>query len=306
MKRKRLVFLLLWGSLLPVPARADNSPTLVRWKGWTVLSSEALWRGRKHREYPLTYLFDGDPKTAWVFSGTRPDADGEGRFTLTLNPEAGVLIDELRIMNGYNKSRELFYRNSRVTEIKIRRFRRTEIDEPKAVSLPDELGWHSIPLGPARVTNLDLNFTRVQKGPVDDLCISELALYYQGRKVDMGMPAVVIQSEGGEAESDTSYLMARDGRRIIGDEAGLFKCGGAVWSPDGRRVSSLVRDKGSASLWIADAQTGRLVLRQPVPRLTQDDEYELKWRGNGEVLLTVTYLGPREATKQRTLTYRAP
>ena len=61
-----LAALLVW-----VPAYAEGWSTYVEWHQWTIRSNEYLNVGQKHTSYPLTYLVDGDPRTAWVFSGTQ-------------------------------------------------------------------------------------------------------------------------------------------------------------------------------------------------------------------------------------------
>lgn len=298
----RVVLVFVWLSILqPGAARADDSPTHVRWKGWTVTSSEGLWRGRKHRGYPLTYLFDDDPSTAWVFSGRQPDRDLGNPYYLTLRADAPVQVDEIRIMNGYNKSRATFVRNNRVVEMRVL----GAGDAPGTVALPDEMGWHAVRLPGAATGQLILEFTQFKQGAEDDLCLSGLALFFHGRKLDLRMPQVVIQSDGGEAESNTSYLMTRAGRRLAGDEAGPYESGGAAWSADGKRVASLERQE-ALRFWVADATTGKILLKRPVPHLTGNDEYEIEWSGPRLVRLKIQYLTKDGRPSERVLPYPVP
>lgn len=108
-------------------ASAGGISTSIQIGKWTIESSECLWAGQRHTSYPIWKMFDGRPDTAWVFSGVgypklSPKDEGNGvekGIRLKLVPSHPVVIDELRLMNGYNKSEDLYYKNSRVAEISI-------------------------------------------------------------------------------------------------------------------------------------------------------------------------------------------
>ena len=83
-------------------------------------------------------LFDGNPATAWV-EGANNQGEGEA-FVITLNSETVPSL--LRIMNGYNKSDDIFTKNSRVRELIIS----TSSGEKQRHTLDDTMGWQEVPL----------------------------------------------------------------------------------------------------------------------------------------------------------------
>ncbi len=114
-------------------AFADWCPTSVAWSGCVVFSNEDLYEGSIHTSYPLYFLFDGRPDTAWVYSGLplskRPNtgdwemSDPPSRI---LRPsfwcyfDKPIEISSVRIMPGYNKSSAVFSRNNRVTNLEVK------------------------------------------------------------------------------------------------------------------------------------------------------------------------------------------
>jgi hypothetical protein len=177
-------------------ARADYAATNIEWKGWQIASSENLYAGRIHRSYPLTYLLDGGPRTAWVFSGKGKCKDGSwnSRYALEIRPDKPVIMDRIRLMNGYNKSRELFFKNDRVIQIRLT----INGEKVKTATLADTMGWHEVAFPRQAVNGLRIEFTGIRRGQIHDLCISELALYNGARKVEMHMPQAVMFTEGSE------------------------------------------------------------------------------------------------------------
>jgi hypothetical protein len=85
-------------------------------------------------------------------------------------------------MNGYNKSEALFFKNSRVTEIKI--FDSYPYDYPasgkvqrtplRTVALSDKPGMKSVRVPKKRYRELYVLFSGITKGHIDDLCVSEM------------------------------------------------------------------------------------------------------------------------------------
>lgn len=277
-----MLLLLVWVRL---PAFADYVPTQIRWAGWRVASSENLYAGRVHTGYPLTYLLDGNPRTAWVFSGTGKCKDGwHSRYALALSPMVKpVVIDSVWLMNGYNKSRDAFLRNNRVVEVRLL----VNAKKLKATALSDTMGWHRISVPRQEVRHLQLDFTRFKKGPDDDVCVSELAFYDRGRKIDMGMPKAVIFSPGSECgEGSNGYLMSHSGRVIARD--GVGEGGMAVWSPNGRFVTSAEVVGGRHQLWVADGLKAQVIYRRKLPHA---EVQGLQWRGNGRVEVTLQVAG---------------
>jgi hypothetical protein len=194
---KRPITLLI---LLTVPGvvRADYVPTSLSWPGWTVSSSENLYAGRRHTSYPLVYMLDGDPKTAWVFSGTGKVEDEPARwrspYTVRIEAEKPFSVDGLRLMNGYNKSVEVFQRNDRIVQVRVS----LDGTPVKTTALADSMGWHTVSLPRRRVRQVTIELTGIKRGPDKDVCLSELELMDGGKRVDMHVPKVVLYNHGSD------------------------------------------------------------------------------------------------------------
>ncbi len=176
---------------------ADRINTRVETPDWSVESSECIWAGARHTSYPLWHLMDGRPETAWAFSGLAypkltPEAKSAGvteEFWIRFVPARPTAIDELRIMNGYNKSDAHFFRNSRVTEIKIFDSYPYEYSASgdvlrtpvRTVALSDKPGMKSVRVPKKRYTELYVLFSGITKGQIDDLCVSEMMPRSGGR-----------------------------------------------------------------------------------------------------------------------------
>jgi hypothetical protein len=276
MRRRRAWLLAALAAVAAAPdGRADGSASGISWPGWSVTTTEGLWRGRKHTRYPLTSLFDGDAATPWVFSGTTPDASYEVPHALDLERTGEpVVVDGLRIMNGHNRSAELYRTNDRVMRLGV------WIDGKKAADarLPDRPGWHAVALPRGAHRSIHLELLEIRKGSVDDVCLGGLELLDGGEPLPMGLPALVIGHDGGEAVSDTAYLMDRRGTRLAADDAGFFG-GGAAWDAAARHVASVARGAGTDELWVADAWSGRIVATLKLRPLPAEVPYAIAWHG---------------------------
>ncbi len=167
----------------------DEDVTSAQIKGWTVSSSEVP--GEEDRtslrwpHFKLPHLMDGDAKTPWVFRGQGQKAAFEpswgARFALNFERETPVLVDEIRIMNGYHKRPDLFWRNDRVVQIGIA----LNGKKLKTANLSDKMGWHSISIPRSNVSTLLLEFIGVRKGKGadNDVCLSEIAFFNHGRQI---------------------------------------------------------------------------------------------------------------------------
>ena len=300
---KRL--LLLFGALFSMSqmAGADGGPPTLSWKGWAVSSSE-VWNldaGPQPQfplRYPLTNLFDGDAATTWAFEDgqrrnikTRPGPDW--RPSLTIRPEKPVVMDSLWLMNGYNRRHDLFLRNDRIVRIVI-----SVNGKPvKDTFLSDSMGWHKISLPRQSVNSLDIFFTGIRKGsgPDNDLCVSELAFFDQGRQIDLQMPQAAVYSLryccGG-----IGYLLRRG--QIV-TQGGLGEGGQVIWNPAGNLVAGLDGRQGRNWLWVADARRARVKRTFPIP---EDHIYAMDWKSNRTVQLTFyDFKTKRKHPKQFTL-----
>lgn len=247
---------------LALPALCDGAPTMILWSGWNCASTEDVFLGRKHTSFPLTYLFDGKPATTWVFSGTgKHGLSGREGYGLHLSFDEDrmkpVMVDSIWIMNGYNKSRELFLRNNRITEMKLYVNQRLL----RKVSLTDKMGWHRISIPRQWVGEMYMQFTRLAKGRDNDVCVSELALYDRGKKIDLKMPQAVMYTEGDVHYGQVWRVISRSGKRIAKDDSKW----GPDWSPSGKRIAGCSYVKGIWHLWVVDATAGRVIYDRPSP-----------------------------------------
>ena len=281
---------------------ADGRPTQIRWYGWTVASDETFFDGRKHSSFPLTYLVDGDPSTAWVFSGKKmelKDPSHNGEFSLMFQADKQITVDGIRIMNGYNKSKKLFLRNNRVTKVTISKNVYPLYPEKniKTVGLSDSMGWHDISIPRQKVRSLGIAFNSIKKGTDDDTCISEIQLLDHGRPIPMNMPRAVIYLEGGDCGCDggsSTALVRRDGRTIVG--GGTLDCTDHLfWGVEEyhkRRV-----------LWIADARTAKIILRKYLGLTDEIEVRNSQWLGPHKLSIMTSNL---KTKKEKELIVRIP
>lgn len=323
MIKRNLVMALL--GLLAFCGRAASAcgtgPTSINWGTWRVSSSEKLYSGYVHTSYPLTYLFDDDPRTAWVFSGTgKCWRDGEtgfwkSRYAVLITPVAPLEVDEVRIMNGYNRSRALFQRNNRVVQMKISADGAIDGNGGsssklvKTVALKDSMGWHSVSIPRRRLQSLMLSFIGIKRGRDNDVCVSGIELYNRGRKIDMRMPKAVHFDAGGIDDGcrpiapyrkDSHLLSVRDNVPLVRND--WYELG-MQWSPSGRFACSSVEDSKGKSLWVADAEQGKVIYRAKMPVVKNFYLTGVRWLGRGKLALVYwDGLAPSTRGKRRTVT----
>ncbi|MBU1077849.1 MAG: DUF4424 family protein, partial [Spirochaetes bacterium] len=74
------------------------------------------------KNYPASFAFDGKLDTAWVENN--PEF-GEGEW-ISIEFENSIYIDSLSLVNGYLKTKDLFYKNNQLKKILITCFKGTE------------------------------------------------------------------------------------------------------------------------------------------------------------------------------------
>ena len=292
-------FLLL--SALCLAQTAHAAPSRVWWPSWTISSSEELSGGIEYSKngytpsFPLSYLFDNDAKTAWVYSAKSREffSPFKSRYGIQLKPKTPVVIDGLRLMNGQNANRARFLRNKRVTKIRVS----MEVGKQTIVrtfSLSDTMGFRNISLPRRKVNSLTIDFVGLKNGKGDnDLCVSELQLTSRGQKLDLKMPRAVMFYDGLEG-CGASYLLR--GNAML-DGIGLDDGSSDEWSANGRYVAGLSGGGGDESrvyLWIADVWHGKVVRR------IHGNSLVYSWRGNrlqlskyvNEKLVPIKFLSP--------------
>jgi len=291
---------------LPSLARADGGFNGYQWPGWKLSTSEGfnLETGdsnvRDNRvAFPLTQLLDGDPNTTWVWD----DAAWKNRErrgvkplktrSLSLHSDKQLIADELWLMNGYNKRADLFKRNDRVVQIRIN----FDSKHVKTANLSDKMGWHKITLPRRAFKSLTVELTGIRKGagPDNDICLSELALYNRGRKLNFQMPQAVVYSLA-YCCGGTGWLLSRSGRVLT---QGMLGEGASVeWSPDGRRVAGINGVDGKEQVWIADSLRPRIVRRVDFDKKSK--LYSIRWKSN-RTLEALTFDLPNGKYRERLL-----
>ena len=269
-----------------LPLLADGHGAEITWPGWTIESGEEGEPERRiHTSFPLTYLVDDDPATAWVFSDKlEPDWNPTDYHYITIRFERPRRVDELRIMNGYNKSEELFWRNDRVTELRVKTGEwhkdTQQYNEPiiRTVALTDRMGWHSIRLPRREYDRLTIVFTKLVRGRDDDLCISGIELRDGGEKLPWHLPQYVLfQSAGCNCGGDYWSIMSRTGKL-----RGAF--GDGAQSPSGRYVAGVIwKREDRMELQVGDLQTGETIYRWKLPKMGDEGTWEAAWKDDRHV-----------------------
>lgn len=270
------IFPLLLSSATAVIA----SPASIWWPGWEISSSEELSQGVKYRQkwdapgFPLTRLFDGDTKTAWVYSATSREFDSaiwRTRYGLQLSPNKPIMLDSIRIVNGQNASPARFKANhrARIVQITLTNGKARHIHLRQ---LSDKQGWQTLKFPRSQAKEITLEFPQFTRSPTKgaDFCLSEIELRNGGRKIDWKMPQLVMYYNGLEGDADAPLLVRRDGFPLdgIAIDAGYTD----DWSPSGRYVSGVAG--GEDRLWVYDASKGSKISKSSPPPMTPADR---KW-----------------------------
>lgn len=245
---------------------SSAAPSRVWWPNWTISSSEELSGGIEYSKngytptFPLSLMFDGDAKTAWVYSAKSKEFQRpfRSRYGIEMKPKTPVTIDGLRLLNGQNIDRARFLRNKRVMRIRVT----MEVGKAKIVrtfSLSDKMGFHDVSLPRRKINSLRVEFIGFKNGNHDnDLCISELQLTHRGEKIDLKMPRAVMFYDGLEG-CGASYLLR--GNTML-DGIGLDDGSFDEWSVNGRYVAGENGAGGNETrsyVWIADVWQGKIV-----------------------------------------------
>jgi tetratricopeptide (TPR) repeat protein len=120
------------------------------------------------KQYSVRNLFDGDRQTAWV-----PDNEDPIGEWISIRLEKTGSLSGITVNNGYNKSTELFYANSRVRVLRIE----YPDGSNTKITLEDKMGPQKISLRKSKVDSIRFYIEDIYKGTkYPDLCISELKL----------------------------------------------------------------------------------------------------------------------------------
>ena len=321
MKISWLVSLLTIALSAPLWA-CGSGPTQVGWGSWRILSNEMRWIGVKYNAYPLYHLTDGNPKTAWVWSGIS-SLKIETSKKLIFAAHAPFWVDEVRILDGYQRSEKLWKRNNRIKTLKITRdgdegatWART-LTPIKTVSFADRRKWHSISLPRQKVLTLGLQILDVYRGTDNDLAISEVEFYDRGRKIEWQMPRAVLACDGfqdvgkvldkkslqkkGLLTAAPDGLIDRSSRRVI---VGFDGEHDPQWSPDGRFLLGGKWDEvnGYNRLSLVEISSRR-VRPLILPAMRRKLDFYAKWEKNGR--LRVHFNSPKTKIPDQIVNVRA-
>jgi hypothetical protein len=122
-------------------------------------------------QYPITNVIDYDGKTGWVAGGT---ASGIGE-SITFRHHEAKTISKIVILNGYHKSKDLYYANNRPETLEI------EFSDGKVISYTCEDVMKPLEITldrPIDTQSLEIRVKSVKKGSkYDDTVISGIYLY---------------------------------------------------------------------------------------------------------------------------------
>lgn len=253
-------------------ARADFGSPSLNWKGWSLRSNEQI--GGEFGAQPVfpyrfsfANLIDGNPATTWVYNDTIPQTKSralkkkrEAR-SFTLSPGKPVLVDEIRLMNGYNKSRRSFAANDRVIEIELWVNRR----KLKRVRLADMMGWHKISIPRQKIDALEVRLVGICKGTSADsnIGLSEVALYAHDKRIDFRAPRAFVYVVAQWIGAGTIYVIDKNGMLLAqGESSEGTSC---EFNAMGDLVAGLgdVQDK-KISVWVVSLKKARLVWQREI------------------------------------------
>ncbi len=124
----------------PAPDVRECSRDLVNvGAGHATICVSSILSSQSGNSYRALNMFDDNPKTAWV-----EGAKGTGfNQQILIKFEEPTTIRKIEIMNGYNKSKSVFTKNSSVRKFDIK----TSNNRLFTLRINDKMGWQRISLG---------------------------------------------------------------------------------------------------------------------------------------------------------------
>lgn len=166
-----------------------------------------------HDRYHPNYAFDGDPLSAWN-EGAASSGAGEW-LSAKVNPAEGVTALRLRVMNGYQKTPEIFAANARAKSLVITLL---PGNETVTIALEDKLGWQdlTIPITAKRVEEIKFTVTEVYEGAkYKDLCLSEIEVFATASSPDDPVAAQANQAQLAAWKQSQTDALALGGSPLL-------------------------------------------------------------------------------------------
>lgn len=156
--------------LLNIPLIIKDGIVQQREKNYKFVASSALYDDTQ--KYPVENIFDNNPNSAWV-KGKPGDGIGEW-IEVGFEPE--FTLSQIKIINGYAKSKEIYSANNRVKKVVVN-FSNGKSQE--FILLDGTLGFQALKLPkPVKVDSLKITIKDIYQGTkYNDTCISEIQFF---------------------------------------------------------------------------------------------------------------------------------
>ncbi len=156
--------------LFNLPLLIKDGLVQQREKNYKFVASSALYDD--NQKYPVENIFDNNPNSAWV-KGKPGDGIGEW-IEVGFEPEFN--LSQIKIINGYAKSKEIYSANNRVKKVVVN----FSNGKPQEFILQDNiLGFQTLKLPkPVKVDSLKITIKDIYQGTkYNDTCISEIQFF---------------------------------------------------------------------------------------------------------------------------------
>jgi len=156
-----------------------NGINVVSIKSETAIFEEWKNPGR----YSPVKAFDGKTDTCAA------EGESSNSFSIEVKFEKEVDIDEIRVMNGFGKSEDLFKKNNRAGQCSIFFKNKEKLLKREIITLKDQREFQTVKLTENYNTDniiFSVRSDKIYKGTTyDDTCITEIEFYYKGKKLEI-------------------------------------------------------------------------------------------------------------------------
>lgn len=202
--------LLVWPlfAKLNIP-RLDHAPLLAASSSSEL--SDPQFAGRYI--YPAAHALDGNMATCWAEAVRGP---GVGEY-LTIQFRKPVAFDEIQIVNGLGKNKQLYYANHRIRRLEIFELL-GKLYQKRTVTLRDHMrGWQSIKFKKLQgASSVTFTIRAVYKGKTyQDTCISGIRFLRKNRVLPYRGLAPIKKFQEKMARAKTRQKLKKDYRRIF-------------------------------------------------------------------------------------------